>query len=264
VLTVHDLSPLERPEWFQPAFAALYRALLPLLIRRARYLIVPSRYTRRQLLRWFPDLAGKVSVVPGGVDRSHFYPRGREEIEAVRREFCLPETYVLTVGSLQPRKNLRRLLAGWELAAPAFPGAALALAGESGVQFRREALGTPPARVHLLDYVPDGLLPALYSGAAAFILPALEEGFGLPLLEALACGVPVAAAGCGALPELTEEVGLLFDPLSPEAIAASLETMLGTDKRGELLRRGQERAALYPWERTAAGVRELLERVARN
>jgi glycosyltransferase involved in cell wall biosynthesis len=113
-----------------------------------------------------------------------------------------------------------------------------------------------------LGYVPDERLPALYSGAAAFFLPALEEGFGLPLLEALACGVPAAAADSGALPELAAGVGWLFDPLRPEAIAAALEMSLGTRRREELSCLGQERAACYPWERTADGVRELLEGIA--
>lgn len=259
VVSVHDPGPLEHPEWYHPVFAALYRALLPPLLARAGRVAVPSRAVRQALLGRYPWLAGRLEIVPGGVDRQVFYPRGREEVERARLALGLPERYLLSVGSLQPRKNHARLLAAWELAAPALPGFTLALAGAPGVQFRREAPGPLPPRAVRLGYVPERLLPALYSGAAAFVLPSLDEGFGLPLLEALACGAPAAASACGALPELAGGAALLFDPLSPEAISGALLQAAG---REDLRRAGQERAACFPWERSAARVRELLEGLA--
>lgn len=259
VVSVHDLGPLEHPEWYHPVFAALYRALLPRLLASAGRVAVSSRAARQALLGRFPWLAARTAVVPAGVDRQVFYPRGREEIESTRRALGLPERYLLSVGSQQPRKNLSRLLAAWELVAPAMPGYVLALAGAPGIQFRRELPGPLPPRARRLGYVPDRLLPALYSGAAAFVLPSLDEGFGLPLLEALACGAPAAVSACGALPELAGGAARLFDPLSPQAIAGALLDVAG---QGSDRKAGLERAAQFPWERSAARVRALLEELA--
>jgi glycosyltransferase involved in cell wall biosynthesis len=220
VVSIHDLSPIEHPEWFRPSFARLYRLLLPRLVARTRAVIVPSNYTKRRLLDCFPNAAYKIFVVPEGVDQAHFYPRERAEVEGLRRRRNLPEEYVLAVGSLQPRKNLPGLLAAWESVQAKRPSLALVIAGAHGPQFR-----TPP----------------------------------LTVLEAMACGAPVVASRFGALPELVDQAGLLIDPRSRRELAARLERLTSdAELRAELTVRARERAQSFTWEKTARRIGELL------
>jgi glycosyltransferase involved in cell wall biosynthesis len=259
VVSIHDLSPIEHPEWFRPSFARLYRLLLPRLVARTRAVIVPSNYTKRRLLDCFPNAAYKIFVVPEGVDQAHFYPRERAEVEGLRRRRNLPEEYVLAVGSLQPRKNLPGLLAAWESVQAKRPSLALVIAGAHGPQFRTPPLTASTPGVRFLGYVPEKELPALYSGAMSYVCASFEEGFGLTVLEAMACGAPVVASRFGALPELVDQAGLLIDPRSRRELAARLERLTSdAELRAELTVRARERAQSFTWEKTARRIGELL------
>jgi glycosyltransferase involved in cell wall biosynthesis len=260
IVTIHDLSPLEHPEWFHPSFASLYRWLLPAIIRRARAICVPSSFTRSHLLRANPSISKKVSIIPNGVDHSHFYPRSPAEIAGLRRRYSLPEAYLLAVGTHQPRKNVNNLLAAWRLVYPKHPEWSLAIAGGAGPQFKPPpALPVPPG-VRMLGYVSDEELPILYSGARAYLSASLEEGFGLTVLEAMACGTPVLAASSGALPEVLGNTGLYFDPLSPTEIGDRMETLMDNPAAfSDLALRAFERSKEMPWEKTAQSILNLLE-----
>jgi glycosyltransferase involved in cell wall biosynthesis len=223
---------------------------------------VPSRYTRARLLDNFPNAAGKVFVVPEGVDRKRFTRRGPVETERVRQLYCLPQRYLLAVGTLQTRKNLHRLLAAWRLVGPRLPGSGLVIAGGHGPQYRKLAWETLPPATYFLGYVPECDLPALYSAALAYILPSLEEGFGLTLLEAMACGTPVLASRAGAIPEVLGEAGQLFDPAQPVEIAAQIEELFGDEHlRAGLVARGQSRARQFTWAETARQTLSLLHSI---
>ncbi len=262
VVTIHDLSPLDHPEWFQPAFARLYRTLLPPLVAHSLAVVVPSGFTRDRLLAYPWARQTAVFVVPAGVDRGFFYPRPPHEIDEVRQRYRLPPDYFLTVGSLQPRKNLTALLAAWKILSASRPDLRLAVVGASASHFRPQDLGLAPSGVRFLGYVPDRDLPALYSGALALVSPSLYEGFGLPLLEAMACGAPVAASNCAALPELAGGCGLLFDPHQPQAIAACLVCLVeDRPLRRNLARAGLARSRGYDWDRTARMIWDLMENV---
>jgi len=248
-VSIHDLSPLDHPEWFAPAFALWYRLLLPALARRARRVIVPSAFTARSLRRRFNLAEEKLVLAPGSVDPARFHP---VDPQPVRRRYNLPRRYLLFVGSLQPRKNLSGLLAALETLQQRFPEVELVAAGAESPHFRRDGLDAGKTRVRFLGYVPDEVLPALYSGAEAFVLPSWYEGFGLPVLEAMACGCPVAASCAGSLPEVVGEAGLLFDPAVREDIERRLAALLAdAGLRQELRQRGLERAGLFSWERSA-------------
>jgi glycosyltransferase involved in cell wall biosynthesis len=252
VVTIHDLSPLDHPQWFRPAFARLYQALLPRLVARSLAVIVPSRFTRQRLLAYPWARPQTIFVVPAGVDHAFFYPRSPAEVHAIRLRHELSGEYFLAVGSLQPRKNLTALLAAWKLLAAGWPQLSLVLVGASAPHFGRQVFEPAPAGVRFLGYIPDRDLPALYSGALALVSPSLEEGFGLPLLEAMACATPVAASNAGALPELVGGCGLLFDPHQPQAIAACLEGLAEDPRlRRHLAASGLERSHCYDWGRTA-------------
>ena len=241
VLTLHDLSPLEHPEWFKPAFAAWYRLFLPALIGRVKRVLTTSEYTRQKLLRRFALPAERVACVPAGVDRDRFHPVAGPK-----------EHYLLFVGTREPRKNLGGLLRAWKSVQDKFPGYQLVVAGGSGSVFREQQFPEHPERVRFPGYVPESELPSLMARAALLILPSHEEGFGLPVLEAMACGTPVLASRAGALPEVAGDAALLFDPAETCALAAALEHCLGDPALlGSLREKGLERAAQFSWQRSA-------------
>jgi alpha-1,3-rhamnosyl/mannosyltransferase len=177
--------------------------------------------------------------------------------------YSLPTTYLLFVGSIDPRKNLHFLLQVWDRLHPDFPGRWLVVAGGSNPIFR----GPPPRQdtegASFLGRVPEADLPALYSGAAAVVIPSVYEGFGLPVIESMACGAPVICSRAGALAETAGGAALLFDPLDRDGLAAAIRHVLVDPSEREALRRkGFERAATFPWTETAVRVRTVLEEVA--
>ncbi len=253
VLTLHDLSPLEHPEWFKPLFGLWYRLFLPVLVRQVRYLVVPSQYTRRQCISRFALLAQQIAVVPGGVDLRYFKP-------ASTPAGRWPSRYVLFLGSLQPRKNLASLTQAWRQVAGRFRDCWLLIAGAPSPIFRGGALPEELERLHLLGHVSESDLPALYSGAQAFVLPSIDEGFGLPILEAMACGTPVIVASTGALPEVAGDAALFFNPNQPQELACQLERLLQDENlRGHLAVQGLSRAGDYPWEYSAHRLQEIFQ-----
>jgi glycosyltransferase involved in cell wall biosynthesis len=263
VVTIHDLTPLDHPEWMSRRFAAWYAYMLPRLARRAARVITDSEFTRRRIVERLGVAGERVVAIPIGVDPS-FRPEAVTGSGALRTRVDVPAgPYVLFVGSIEPRKNLPRLLEAWRKALPAMPGdVSLVIAGARGGEhiFARHSTGPLPDRVVLAGHVADELLPGLYAGAMAFAYPSLYEGFGLPPLEAMASGVPVLAGNGTAMPEVVADAGLLVDPLDVEAITDAL-VRLTTDAglRETLRARGLDRARTFTWDRTAAAIREVLE-----
>jgi glycosyltransferase involved in cell wall biosynthesis len=203
-LTIHDLSPLEHPEWFRAGFAAWYRLFLPPLAKRVQKIFVPSEYVRQKVIRRFG--IRNVTVTPNGVDSSIFHPGAKQS------RFDLPACYVLFVGTLELRKNLNVLLQVWNEIKDDFKEIWLIIVGVSGGVFRtiRVRLSHEMERVRFLGYVDDEILAGLYANATLFVFPSQDEGFGLPVLEAMASGTPVIASDGGALPEVIGEAGLTF------------------------------------------------------
>ena len=243
-LTIHDLSPLEHPEWFKGTFSAWYRLFLPILAKRVRLIFTPSEYIRRKAAARFG--IKDVIVTPNGVNPSIFHPNAKQ------RERQLPECYILFVGTLEPRKNLGALLRAWNDIKDDFRETWLVIAGAHGRVFRPVQLAYTVERVHFLGYVDDDALPGLYANAILFVLPSLDEGFGLSALEAMACGTPVIASNAGALPETVGDAGLLFEPLRPDTLVAQMIRYLSDpDLRLLLKEKGLARANSFSWQRTA-------------
>ena len=255
VLTLHDLSPLEHPDWFAPSFALWYQLFLPALARRVQQVTVPSTFVRGKVLRRLALSAGQVTVVSAGVDLQRFRP-------GIQLSDDLPEHYVLFVGSVQPRKNLRVLLHAWELICKRFSEVWLVVAGtRDNAIFRQEALPARLERVCWLGYVADDDLPGLYAGAQVLVLPSLDEGFGMPLLEAMACGTAVIAARAGALPEVAGDSARYFDPTQ----ATELAEVLGQFLRDETMRRafvekGLIHVQTYSWEQSAEKLWKVMQK----
>jgi glycosyltransferase involved in cell wall biosynthesis len=232
VVTVHDLAVLRHPETFNRWTREYSRLVLPRVARAATRLIAVSEFTRRELLELLDVAEEKVRVVPNAVGE----PFAREG-EAAGGD------YVLAVSTLEPRKNLPRLVEGYRRAG--LNGMPLLVAGAAGWgDVRVEGDG-----VHLLGEVGDDELARLYRGARCVAYVSLYEGFGLPVLEAMACGAPVVAARTGALEEVAGDAAVLVDPLDADAIAAGLHEAV--DRGDDLRKRGLERAGACSWREVA-------------
>jgi glycosyltransferase involved in cell wall biosynthesis len=232
IVVIHDAAALRHPAWYSRTYANWQRLMLPRIARFALRVVTVSEFSRRELR----ELLGvDATVVPGGVDE-RFTPDA--DPEPARRALGLARPYVLCVASQTARKNLAAL-------AGADGDVEIVVAGGHRPQFAAER---GLAGLRLLGHVDDALLPGLYAGARAFVLPSLYEGFGLPVLEAMASGTPVLATIAGALPETCGDAARLVEP-DPEAIRAGLHELLADP--GDLRERGLARAGAFSWERTA-------------
>ena len=244
VLTIHDLAWLQEPAHFTRRGLSFFERGLELALRDADLVTCPSERTRADCIRHGFDPA-RVRVIPLGVDTE---PASRERVEDVRRRYGLPSPYVLWVGTIEPRKNLGGLLAAYRQVDARFD---LVLVGPKGWnEDLDQLLGAHRERVHVLGFVPAADLPPLYAGAAAFCYPSFMEGFGFPVLEAMAQGAPVVTSAGTSTEELAAGAGILVDPRDPSSIAAGLAEALDGARREELAAAGRARAGSYTWERT--------------
>lgn len=267
VVTIFDVVPLDHPEWLNPRFAAWYRFLTPRLAKKVRSILVISEFTKKQLIYHCPEAASKIKVVHLAADE-RFSQSGLVAISETRLRLAIPTPhYLVALGSLEPRKNLNRLLQAWAQIESKIPSDIwLVLAGSQGKKmvFGDVAMKELPPRVHLTGHVADALLPALYSGAIASIYPSLYEGFGLPPLEAMACGTPVLTSNVTSLPEVVGNAAITVDPLDAEAIADGLIRLVDDSAlRLRLRSLGLKQASQFSWEKTASETWRVLQDAAR-
>ena len=253
VVTVHDVSCLVNPSWFRWQHALYYRTMIARSARHAAAVIADSEATAGDLHRLGLDRE-RISVVPLGIDPV-FRPVSPEVAESARKQYNLPEHFLLFVGTHEPRKNLVRVVEAFGRIAHEIPHA-LVLAGRSGWKCRplHSAIAASQARDRILvpGFVPREHLPALLTAAAGFVWPSLYEGFGLPPLEAMACGTPVLTSNAASLPEVAGDAALLVNPEDTGEIAAQMLALATDDAlRGALRDKGFERARRFTWQRTA-------------
>jgi glycosyltransferase involved in cell wall biosynthesis len=257
VLTVHDLSLLIHPETHEKRRVSRFRRRLPLMTRAANAVIVPTESVRREVCEHLGLSGEKVFAVPEAA-RSCFTPMEFEATEDVRRRLGIGDDFLLTVGTIEPRKNITTLVSAFEECARARPLSTLQLviAGNRGWLSGPllEAVEKSPLRkrIILTEYLNDEELRALYSSCRAFVYPSIYEGFGLPPLEAMACGAPVITSRIPALAETTGDAALLFDHTSANDLAQKILVLVGDEKaREKLSNAGLQRVSEYSWERTA-------------
>jgi glycosyltransferase involved in cell wall biosynthesis len=257
VVSVHDLSFIRTPRFF-PASQRLYLGtLVPPSLRRADAIITISEYSRRDIQAWYPGAAAKIHVTPLAAASGFKPDRDRRRRQDMARRLGFAGPYLLSVSRLDPRKNLAMLI-------EAFAGLKkkggiphrLVIAGGPGTvpQALRAAARTAGLgdQVVFPGFIPDALLPALYSLAEVFLCPSLYEGFGLPVLEAMACGCPVICADASALPEVAGRAGLLVDPLRPRGWSEAIKKTLSSRAlRQRMKRSGLRQSQRFSWEETA-------------
>lgn len=258
VLTVYDLIALEHPRFATPLNRIHYRALLAASIRGASRVLAPSNAVKKSIVSCVPNVEKKTRVVPLGLEPIFFQTPSTQVLEEVRARYGLPEKFVLFVGNFEPKKNLEKVLKALEILPDAPP---LVVAGGARAWGKKLGFGKgylPKSQVvEFIGYVMRRDLPALYTLCAAFIFPSLAEGFGLPVLEALACGAPVVTSNFVPLPNL-ENVALLCNPYHSDSIAEQVLRVLGDeDLQTHLKSAGQNYALPYTWARAASQTLEI-------
>jgi alpha-1,3-rhamnosyl/mannosyltransferase len=253
---VHDLFFADCPELYPPVQRLQLHLRVPRALRTARRVIVPSEFTKAEVLTRYGIDDRKIRVIPLAASDG-FRRLPPSALVPARERYRLPEQFILFVGALQPRKNLARLIAAFgTLCGETRRRCPLVIAGPPGWMVGDVQAAAAPlvneGSVRTLGYVPDEDVPPLMNLATIFAFPSLSEGFGLPVVEAQRCGTCVLAGDAGSLPEVVADAGLLVDPLDVGAIAAGLETLLANrELRVELAERGKRRASRYSWNRTA-------------
>jgi glycosyltransferase involved in cell wall biosynthesis len=254
VVTIHDILFETHPELFEGAFSSRSVALIRRSARRAALVLTVSEFSKNALVERYSLSPERVVVTPNGVDRGRFRPLG-PEAESVRGRYGLDGAFLLAVGRIEPRKNLTRLIRAFARVRERLSGLRLVIAGPEDFRSRevfQEMARQPDGSVRILGAVRDEDLPALYNLAAALAYPSLAEGFGIPVLEAMACGTPVVASPRGALPEVGGDAVLWAEPEDEEALAAGIERILSDSELRERLRTaGIRRAERFDWGETA-------------
>jgi glycosyltransferase involved in cell wall biosynthesis len=262
LLTVHDLSFVRDPDSAADSLRTFLSVVVPRSVARADHVLADSQATKEDLIELWATPADKVSVLYCGVDPRFRPVTDPAALSAVRARYGLGHgPFILSVSTLQPRKNYRRLIQAFVPLAEHHPELNLVIGGGKGWRYD-EILAEPDrlgiaGRVLFPGFVEDSDLPALYSAAMALAYPSLYEGFGLPVLEAMACGTPVIASDRSSLPEVTGDAGLQADPLDIEAWTVGMASLVeDTSLRERLVARGREQARRFDWNRAAG---ELLD-----
>ena len=275
VATIHDLAFEHLPETFNRRSYMQLRLTVRHTTKRAAHLIAPSEFTRDDIIKTYRIAPEKITVTPEAA-APRFSPASAEEILRVRNLYGIEGEYILAVGSIQPRKNLPRLIRAYSRLFRERTGVnlpKLVLVGRRAWLYHetlsaaREAFGEAEIEKHLIftDYLPETDLPALYSGALSFVYPSIFEGFGLPPLEAMQCGAPVIVGNRSSLPEVVGDAGLLVDPFDETAIFHSLAKMIDDeDLRKHLRAKGLDRARQFSWLETARLTLEAYNKAVMN
>jgi len=255
VINIHDLSTVFYPQHHTRLHRLYASVALPRMARRARAIITGSEAARQDIITHLRISSDKVRAIHNGVNHALFFPRDRAESQQqVLQRLGIPAPYVLAVGTLEPRKNLIALLRAVAQLPADTPPLVLVGArgwGHSPLFDEVQRLGIA-SRVRFTGFVDDDLLPHLYSTALTFVYPSLYEGFGLPVLEALACGAPVITSNTSSLPEVVGSAAVLIDPRNAPELAARLsQLLLDADSRAALSALGPAQAARFTWQRTA-------------
>jgi glycosyltransferase involved in cell wall biosynthesis len=269
VVSVHDLSFEHLPHTFNRRSRTQLRLTVRHSVRRAARILTLSEHTKQDIVQTYGVDACRVDAIPIAA-APHFSPvSDTKELQRVRHTYGIESNYILYVGSIQPRKNLTRLVNAYALLRKKYQAATLpklVLAGKCAWLYDETLRALHETGLNdsviLTGYVPESDLPALYSGALCFVYPSYFEGFGLPPLEAMQCGVPVIIGNTTSLPEVVGDAGLLVDPFDVEALAAAIEDLINNSVlRSQLRVKGFARARMFDWKETAHRTLEVYQQI---
>jgi len=259
VATVHDMVYKAFPETVRARTKYMLDSGLKKSMERADIIVTDSEFSKSEIIRYFPKHQDKIRVVPCGTDLSRFRPSSNSErIAKVKKNLSIDGDYFLYLGTIEPRKNLERLITAYSIFAERLKEnpPKLVLAGGKGWLydsiFQKVKDLKLQEKVIFTKYVPSSYMKYLMSGAIAFVFPSIYEGFGMPPLEAMACGTPVLVSNRASLPEVTGDCAVICDAFSPEDMAEGLFSLYSDcNLRKDLRKRGLERAEMFTWEKSA-------------
>lgn len=270
IAVVHDLEFLRYPETYTLKNRLLLRALTRYAVREATRLIAISAYTKENIERVYGRPSADITVIHHGVDQALFRQQAvgnRQQGQSLRQKYELPERYVLFVGAMQPRKNIDGLVSAFEALSNQFPDLHLVLV--CGYAWKPQTIlgriddSSMRRRIHLHWRVPREDLADFYRRAEVFVLPSFSEGFGMPVLEAMAAGTPVITSNTSSLPEVAGDAALLVDPRDTAALAGAIgRAMADASLRDRLVQKGLRRAMLFTWEKSAEATADVIESTA--
>lgn len=268
IVTVHDLSFLRVPQCSYPALQSYLCQVVPQSVRRAKMVLADSECTKSDVVELLGVDAARVTVIYAGVGPQFRRVEDEDRLAAVRTHYRLPDRFVLGLGTLQPRKNFERLIEAYAQVKHQI-GDKIKLVIAGGLGWLYESIFEKTKELHLQaevcfpGYVADEDLPALYSMADLFVFPSLYEGFGLPPLEAMACGTPVITSNVSSLPEVVGDAAWMVNPLDVEALAAAMQQVLSdTALRQQMIARGLWQARRFTWEQAARQLLNVYQQVA--
>lgn len=266
IIVIHDLTFVRFPQYVQETNLKYMNKLVPHSVKRAHHIITVSENSKKEIIDYYKLPADKVSVVPNAIDHDVFYPRQDDEIDRAVKKYGLPKKYIHFHGTIEPRKNVEGLLNAYAaLPQDLKDEYGLVLTGGKGwrdesIYQKINELKDSNHQIHLPGYIDGKDLPAIYSGASLFVLPSFYEGFGIPPLEAMACGVPVITSDNSSLPEVVGDAAIKIKAEDTGALAANIEKVL-TDKKlaKSLSEKGLSQSAKFSWEKSAGKLIELLD-----
>ena len=264
VLTLLDVVPIDHPELLNGTFAKWYRFLIPRLVKTVHHVVTISDFSKSRIIATCGIPESKVTSIPLAVSENFYFRTAVESLPVIEGLKLPTDRFVLCLGSLEPRKNLARLLKAWSLIQDSIDDDIwLIIVGGQGSRnvFQNLALEPNIPRVHFTGHIPDSYLPSLYSSAMMFVYPSFYEGFGLPPLEAMACKSPVIVGNRASLPEVVGKSGMMVNPFDEKDIADKILMLLRDDAlRSALAKNGYERSKIFSWQDTAKKTFEILNR----
>lgn len=270
IVTVHDLSFVRVPDAASPKLRNYLNYVVPLSVRRADHVIADSFATQQDLIDLYGVPAEKITTLHSGIDPRYQQGDSYTSPLTIRSKYNLPETpYLFAVGTIQPRKNYSRLIRALRLLRDKRYDLVLVIAGGKGwledEMYRTIRQTHMQDHVYLIGFADDEDLPALYREAACVAYPSLYEGFGFPILEAMACGTPVVTSNVSSMPEVAGNAALLVDPYDVEALARTIQRILDdTDLRETLIARGYQQIKRFTWEQAAQELHQIYQHVLQN
>ena len=267
ICVIHDLAYMLYPEHIQAKNLAYMKAQVGKSIKRSSLVVAVSESTKKDIIRFFNTPASKIRVVPNGVDLSFFKPASVSAIKEVRKKYSLPDAFILFLGNVEPRKNIAGLLKAYassyrEHKLPLVVGGGRGW-NDADMQQQFSELSHLP--IQRLGYVDEEHMPALYSAATMFVFPSEYEGFGIPVLEAMACGCPVICSDNSSFPEVVADAALMVPSKEPQLLATTINKLFqDRELRGSMIEKGKKQAQNYTWEKAGSSMSAILDEVGQK